>query len=821
MQTTTSDGSNFLRLEFADFLDLQTRLILLPRVEEEGLGAVISSYKKSSCEDTKSQDTAEPSREHRDDTTTLGSVLVGLESKQEDWRDKDFTAILANIREEAPITLVFAAATPKKPTNQEIMVDSTPKPKEGDSIQSGMSALSAWGSRVRAQSGKLAADAATSAAAMANAAKELRARQLQQQQQEQEQQKSALLEKPCNVFLQTSVGAFIPAASAQKVTTSSLLLVRKSATESCPPRGFSYQWYRSPCCRTLALDNGDAASIEGDPEDVEWVTLEGATHAAFQPDATLVGRRLRCIITILPPDHESDDDGSDLDDVDLNSVDPEVQVCDLPEAITADLNLFNGARQALARGAKFGGLAGRGNAAGRTFRVEVSLGQKKRNRQRVTVSSVQIYQVQGDECVPLTEKPLLQVSALANPASPKQFELLLPVVAGDSMFSALCTTDGKLQLEAPNRLTRESFLLALGIANYPGKPADLEAKTILYREEPAVRNLMDDDSLSSATLSCASSVQSSSRSVSSVPPLSPSASAAAASPPPSPQTPPPPGENEDRVTVLERELEFLRSKLARKDKIVSELQRQITRSDASHEQTKQSLSNCQRDWKQSKGDSQNATQSLQAAEKKIQSHDASVLRLQGDHAVQISSLDNRIHAQSSKIAELEKANRTLQNEKAVLSAAVEARESKLVKMGELQTSFAQLSQKVAQGDALRVELEESNKRCQGIQEDLQQVQELEQQWKSELEQANITVEHLSSRIQAQEEGAVSVHSQLDTLQKKNQQLKGERNNYKQKNDSLSKEISRLCRNGRAMKDIEKVMADHQALLKEVEALRKQ
>jgi chromosome segregation ATPase len=197
------------------------------------------------------------------------------------------------------------------------------------------------------------------------------------------------------------------------------------------------------------------------------------------------------------------------------------------------------------------------------------------------------------------------------------------------------------------------------------------------------------------------------------------------------------------------------------------------------------------------------------------------LRLQGDHSVQISSLDNRIHAQSSKIAELEKANRSLQNEKAVLSAAVEARESKLIKMGELQTSFAELSQKVAQGDALRVELEESHKRYQGIQHDLQQVQELEQQWKSELEQANITVEHLSSRIQAQEEGAVSVHSQLDMLQKKNQQLKGERNNYKQKNDSLSKEISRLCRNGRAIKDIEKVMDDHQALLEEVEALRKQ
>jgi hypothetical protein len=52
----------------------------------------------------------------------------------------------------------------------------------------------------------------------------------------------------------------------------------------------TYQWYRSSCFRTLSLDNGDAASMEGDSEDVEGVTLEGATHTVVQPDATLVGR---------------------------------------------------------------------------------------------------------------------------------------------------------------------------------------------------------------------------------------------------------------------------------------------------------------------------------------------------------------------------------------------------------------------------------------------------------------------------------------------------------------------------------------------------
>jgi hypothetical protein len=32
----------------------------------------------------------------------------------------------------------------------------------------------------------------------------------------------------------------------------------------------------------------------------------------------------------------------------------------------------------------------------------------------------------------------------------------------------------------PNQVTRKLFLLALGIANYPGTPAQLDAKKILF-----------------------------------------------------------------------------------------------------------------------------------------------------------------------------------------------------------------------------------------------------------------------------------------------------------------------------------------------------
>jgi len=43
--------------------------------------------------------------------------------------------------------------------------------------------------------------------------------------------------------------------------------------------------------------------------------------------------------------------------------------------------------------------------------------------------------------------------------------------------------------------------------------------------------------------------------------------------------------------------------------------------------------------------------------------------------------------------------------------------------------------------------------------------------------------------------------------------------FKQKADSLSKEMSRICRNGRDISDIEKLITDHQALGSEVAQLR--
>merc|ERR1712166_1254955 len=109
---------------------------------------------------------------------------------------------------------------------------------------------------------------------------------------------------------------------------------------------------------------------------------------------------------------------------------------------------------------------------------------------------------------------------------------------------------------------------------------------------------------------------------------------------------------------------------------------------------------------------------------------------------------------------------------------------------------------VAQHDALRSQLKASYRRHETLQRGLESKTKVEIQCRKELESALNAVKNNKNRIQGEQE-------------------KGERNSYKQKNESLSKEVARLCRGGRNIRDIEKLIADHESLLQEAELLRVQ
>jgi len=724
-----------------------------------------------------------------------------------------------------------------------------------------------------------------------------------------------------------------------------------------------------------------------------WIPLKGATGASFQPNTTLVGKKLRCVVTIRPVRGTSSDEEEspknssmsgammDADDFDNNTNDvsaldnsdfghdgardeihrsllPEEEegaeriVCDLAIPIQADMILFNGARQAMAvkGSASFGNLVGRGGAAstntpatatsacGKTFRIEVGTTRKivlytppasvassipKPQRRFVNVNIVHIYcrSSPQDEYLRLTDIPLFQVTARASPTNSKHVDLLFPAIPpspikGDGkktgsaiksstqkFLSEICIVDNasssesgipRLELEAPNRMTRESFLLALGIANFRGRPAQLDNKKVLYRDDDPIWNKSQDEEQQQNQPS-----ESTPRSVNSPPSKNSETNSPSHETPREQEQKPKACESKNeskggsdlainegktggqvitgdltlspcrrpsnvisnskivlspiscqsnaedsrqqsvsvnipfpaipseaeahlaRVKQLEREMEMLRMKLSRKDKIVTELQRHAQGVEETHQKTKNVLAKTRQELKQSQEDCERIQISKRHVERSMQMEYEATQKVEADHKTVVSGLQTKLAKQADQITELEKLNRALQNEKAVLGATVEARESKLVRLEELQVSNSVLSKKVAQQGVLEAQLEESHKKHERLQTELESRQEAEAECRKELEAAKARIQTIQKRMKGDQEKASTWQSQLDAIQKKNQQLKGERNSYKQKNESLSKEVARLCRGGKNIRDIEKVLADHESLLQETELLRAQ
>ena len=412
---------------------------------------------------------------------------------------------------------------------------------------------------------------------------------------------------PLDMFVQTSTGAFLSVCDPNSllVTNSSLLLVRMSVTQPCPAQGYEFQWYRS--------DGGKQ----------RWKELDGATHSAFQPSATEVGYRLRCLVTQFNEDDEK-----------VNEIELDTGI------VQASSNLFNGARQALVRGAMFGGLVGKGPAQGRTFRVKVEMAKDG----AIVTSALTIYQVSGSTAEAIHEAPLLGVSAKSDWTHSKELDIIFRGDHPSSLVSAL-SVDGRFRVEAPNRLARESLLLAIGIANYKGKPADLNASCMLFETETASLLDDDDDDKEESIHSVDDRSIPDSTSVALSPTMMPQLPAMVTSPlPPRPMqapnaemTPPVPprtlipqrpqsvetykrslsfGSSPSREPELEKEVAELRAKLARKDKAISELQRHVTKSEAVQQKIQTRLEDKEAALGQSRTEKQEATQSLLRAEKR-------------------------------------------------------------------------------------------------------------------------------------------------------------------------------------------------------------
>jgi hypothetical protein len=800
---------------------------------------------------------SEPTECYDEPPNVVGMVLCGIATDDSDTPyivdciEKDFTSIFSMIRE-APVPIVLflqppsdehadedveegaklkeqreerpeddlSTTTSGTPEERDVESEAVPKtiqarPEEVSTTSILSSRLSSWGSKVRATSAVLAAEAkvrATSAilaaeAAASEASERAKASRLAEQTQPNAEASVWRTQSQCSLFLQNSDGKFIPLSEGYpKVTTSSVIHVRHSALQACPSHGYEYQWYRS--CRQPSPDgsisegNSKAGTDDGSASSVplEWICLPGATHAAYQPSATDVGHALSCVVRIA--------EECDTGDGKMNEERDDTVICTTSNVICADMCLFSAATQALIRGAKFGNLVGRGNAEGRIFRVHIEFTRSASEDTKSTdvTSALTIFQISGNTAEPMHEKPILGATAVSDPSRPKDFDLIIPTGAA-SMVSVL-SNNGRFQLQAPNRITRESLLLALGVANYRGKPVDLSVQTILY---PGLRT--DDTIETLGELGVTPVKRLVAEEVEFYTPQENSQDTeciegADALP-------------SDRVKELEQELKIVLSRMARKDKVISDLQRKLTQSDTKAQKTETSLSSCKIELELKRKEFHECRSSLRSAERRLGTLDDSLRHLKSDHAAHIEALEKRIISQSEKITDLEKSVRSLQNEKAVLSAAVEARDSKLSKMEELQTAVNKLSEKVSKGDSVKLELNDMSQRYIEISQDLEKVSTFEKECRDELQQTRATMEDLQKRLTKEQEKSVASQSHVEILQVKTQMLQAERNNYKQKADSLSKEVSRLCKNGRTLRDIEKIVLDEESRQMEVSLLKSQ
>jgi len=104
---------------------------------------------------------------------------------------------------------------------------------------------------------------------------------------------------------------------------------------------------------------------------------------------------------------------------------------------------------------------------------------------------------------------------------------------------------------------------------------------------------------------------------------------------------------------------------------------------------------------------------------------------------------------------------------------------------------------------------------------LDQTQSSSTQTKSTSDKLKNQVQDLSQQLQEEKTKSQSYQKELEALQAKTRQLETERNQFKEKNETLLKERARICAGGKQISDIEKIIDEHADLVMEVDTLKTQ
>ncbi len=286
---------------------------------------------------------------------------------------------------------------------------------------------------------------------------------------------------------------------------------------------------------------------------------------------------------------------------------------------------------------------------------------------------------------PLHERsePLTSVYAYADPARPRSFHLNfssgLPPSA--SMLAALTeSSEGRLRLEAPNRAARESLLLAIGISNYRGELSSLSNESALF-PDPCISQADCLDHEFTPVCSFDTDLTACPESPSQTIVLEDSAVSVSKCPRSLSQRC-----SNDEIDN-EAEVEELRRLLQSKETSISELKQKLAKSRAETSKVEKDLQSCRHCVRETSSE---------------------LKRVKEEVGIKTKLLEEHITAQRDKEVEHQKLIKSLTNENAVLSAAVEARDGKTVALTEqisiLEKQIISQSQKLSKLDNVTNEL---------------------------------------------------------------------------------------------------------------------
>ena len=531
----------------------------------------------------------------------------------------------------------------------------------------------------------------------------------------------------CRLFLQTASG-FVqldqdstmeqiasPSShlfSSQKkstlVTNMSVITVRMSEEKACPvgKNTFKFQWYRS---------KNDHAN---DSEPSQWLKLHGANYAAYQPSVSDIGYQLLCVIDFV--------EGG--------------KTCQrlVSPRVTTEETLLQSAKSSLLKEVsgenrvQFSSLK---DSSGNVYRLKIVV-ETNAESCSITNSTILLEQLVNGVFDPLHAEPLsicaLGIRARSDPSRPRGFEIELPPTAE---LTGLKLSENRLVLEAPNRNTRESLLIALGIASYTGTLSSLSNNTILL---PYSSNI--DEAIMSSKDQHEESLSTDAEQESTT--------------------------SKNLYTIqIEAQMKEMRSKVDEQAALISRLQQKIAVSNEDKKKTEKEL------------------------------------MLARGKADELLRCEQEVRERDMLINDQERTIKSLNNEKAVLAASIEMRDGKLdvqsEQISELQRSLADALRQVEEAKKLAAEQAEARLKADKAKVEMETASVIadmkreESQFQEELKAARNIIEELNKKYASTKESASKSKDELDKIRSEAKRVKMERNTFKNKADSLSKEISKM------------------------------